>query len=91
MSPMTSSCKRSSAATYRSRARAACGAPVTQPIKTVQSRQRGALSFALGCLYALRNPASREQEERPEQIALECPAAFSILARWVSDWELASA
>lgn len=56
--------------------------------QTVQSRQRGALSFAVGCYFAIRNPASHEHQEWSQQTALECLAAFSILARWISDWQL---
>lgn len=56
--------------------------------QTVQSMQRGALSFAVGCYYAIRNPATHEHQEWAEQTALECLAAFSILARWISDWQL---
>jgi hypothetical protein len=59
--------------------------------QTVQSRQRGALSFAVGCFSAIRNPASHEHEEWAEQTALECLAALSILARWISDWRVSSA
>jgi hypothetical protein len=62
--------------------------PGDQADLTVQSRQRGALSFAVGCFFAIRNPASHEHQEWPEQIALECLAAFSILARWISEWDL---
>ena len=39
---------------------------------TVQSRQRGALQFAVGCFFAIRNPATHEQGEWAEQTALEC-------------------
>jgi hypothetical protein len=53
---------------------------------TVQSRQRGALQFAIGCFFAIRNPATHEQGEWGEQAALECLASFSVLARWIDDW-----
>lgn len=56
--------------------------------QTVLSRQRGALSFAVGCFFAIRNPAAHGQEEWLEQAALEYLASFSILARWIGDWEL---
>lgn len=65
--------------------------PGDQSDATVQSRQRGARSFGVGCFFALRNPATHEHEEWPEHIALECLAAFSILARWISDWDLGAA
>jgi hypothetical protein len=67
----------------------ACGVPVTQPIRPSRAPARH-VSFALGCFSCLRNPASREQEEWLEQIALECLAAFSIVARRISGWELAA-
>jgi uncharacterized protein (TIGR02391 family) len=55
---------------------------------TVQSRQRGALQFAVGCFQAIRNPATHEQGEWDEQTALECLASFSVLARWIDGWRL---
>jgi hypothetical protein len=58
---------------------------------TVQSRQRGALQYALGCFFAIRNPATHEQGEWDQQIALECLASFSVLARWIDDWRLDTA
>jgi len=58
---------------------------------TVQSRQRGALQYALGCFFAIRNPATHEQGEWDEQAALECLAAFSVLARWIDAWRLDTA
>lgn len=57
---------------------------------TVQSRQRGALQFAVGCFQAIRNPATHEQGEWDEQAALECLASFSVLARWIDDWRVES-
>jgi Protein of unknown function (Hypoth_ymh) len=55
---------------------------------TVQSRQRGALQYAVGCFYAIRNPATHESGEWEQQIALEYLAALSVLARWVDGWTL---
>lgn len=55
---------------------------------TVQSRQRGALQYALGCFFAIRNPATHGQGEWDQQIALERLAALSVLARWIDDWRL---
>jgi hypothetical protein len=47
--------------------------PGDKASSTVQSRQRGALSFGLGCFFAIRNPATHEHEEWAEHIALELP------------------
>lgn len=58
---------------------------------TVQSRQRGALQFAVGCFQAIRNPATHEQGEWDEQIALEYLASFSALARWIDGWSVETA
>lgn len=61
-----------------------CPGDPTNP--TVQSCQRGALHYALGCFFAIRNPATHEHGEWDQQIAFEHLAAFSALARWVDDW-----
>jgi uncharacterized protein (TIGR02391 family) len=58
---------------------------------TVQSRQRGALQYASGCFAAIRNPATHEQDEWDQQVALEYLAALSVLARWVDGWTLDTA
>jgi hypothetical protein len=58
---------------------------------TWRSRQRGALAFAQGCYFGIRNPAVHEHElDWPEQEALEYLAAFSVLARWISECEVES-
>lgn len=51
--------------------------------KTAKSVRRGVAAFAEGCYAAIRNPASHEEGEVSEQVALEQLAAFSVLARWV--------
>ncbi len=53
--------------------------------QTVQSRQRGALSFGVGCFFAIRNPAAHGVDEMPEQEALEQLAALSVLARLIDE------
>jgi hypothetical protein len=58
---------------------------------TVQSRQHGALPYAIGCFFAIRNPATHEQGEWDEQTALECLASFSVLAGWIDAWRLDTA
>jgi len=50
---------------------------------TVKSRQRGGLQLGLACYFAIRNPAAHEVDEWPEQIALECLATMSVLARLI--------
>jgi len=59
--------------------------------QTIRSRQRGALQFAVGCFFAIRNPASHEEGEWEPQVAIECLAALSVLARWIDEWEVVSA
>ena len=50
------------------------------------SVQRGAMSFAEGVFAGIRNPLSDEaDQELDEQVALEYPAALSVLARWVDE------
>jgi uncharacterized protein (TIGR02391 family) len=53
--------------------------------QNAQSRQRGALSFGLGCFFAIRNPAAHAVDELPEQEALEQLAALSVLARLIDE------
>jgi hypothetical protein len=50
---------------------------------TVQSRQRGALQLGVACFFAIRNPATHEVGEWPEQVALEYLAVLSVLARLI--------
>lgn len=54
---------------------------------TFTSLQDGVAAFGRGCFMALRNPSSHEHddEETPEDVALEQLAAWSILARWIDD------
>ena len=58
--------------------------------ETYRTLHDGVRNFGVGCFQALRNPIAHEaeDEETPEQIALEQLAAFSLLARWVEDAEL---
>ena len=59
--------------------------------QTVKSRQRGALQYVIGCYFAIRNPATHETSEWDQQMALEHPAALSVLARWIDGWTLDTA
>jgi Protein of unknown function (Hypoth_ymh) len=58
---------------------------------TVQSRQRGALQLGLACTSLIRNPASHEDEEWDEQVALEQLAVLSVFARLVDDCQVITA
>jgi hypothetical protein len=51
--------------------------------KTSLSIRRGIVAFAEGCYSAIRNPASHDEGDLQEQIAMEQLAAFSVLARWL--------
>jgi putative copper export protein len=56
--------------------------------ETFRSLHDGAAAFGRGCFLAIRNVLSHEYGEAaepPEQQALEYLAAFSVLARWISD------
>jgi len=53
--------------------------------ETVQSRQRGALQLGLACVSLIRNPASHEDTELDDQIALEQLATLSVFARVVDE------
>ncbi len=55
--------------------------------KTYENLHRGARAFADGLYTAIRNPGMHKPQEGDggvEQLALEQLAAFSLLARWVS-------
>lgn len=53
--------------------------------QTQASRQRGALSLAQGCYWALRNPAAHSVEDWPEHLAVEALCALSIVARLIDE------
>lgn len=59
--------------------------------RTTQSRQRGALQYAVGCFGAIRNLATHEQDEWDQQTALEYLSALSVLARWIDQWTVDTA
>ena len=57
--------------------------------KTYESLHRGARAFAEGLYAAIRNPGMHVPTDGgEEQLALEQPAAFSLLARWVDQAEV---
>ncbi|RDI25444.1 TIGR02391 family protein [Lentzea flaviverrucosa] len=58
--------------------------------ESIQSRQRGALQLGQGCIWVIRNPASHEDEEWDEQIALERLATLSVFARLVDECNVAA-
>lgn len=53
--------------------------------KTSLSLRRGIAAFAEGCYAGIRNPASHDEGDLSEQVALEQLAAFSVLARWIDE------
>lgn len=63
--------------------------------QTVQSRQRGTRDLALGCVWAIRNPAAHlathDAGELDEQEALEQLATLSTLARFLDECEVLTA
>jgi hypothetical protein len=63
--------------------------------QTVQSRQRGTRDLALGCVWAIRNPAAHlaahDAGELDEQEALEQLATLSTLARLLDECEVQTA
>ena len=56
--------------------------------ESVRSRQRGVLQLGLACTWAIRNPATHDDEEWEEQLALERLAALSVFARLVDECEV---
>jgi hypothetical protein len=59
---------------------------------TWRSKHQGAMEFGAGCFEAIRNPAAHEHGlALSEQVALEQLAAFSLLARWIDECEVATA
>jgi hypothetical protein len=59
--------------------------------ESIQSRQRGALQLGQGCAWVIRNPASHDDEEWDEQIALERLATLSVFARLIDECEVVTA
>nr|WP_246865506.1 TIGR02391 family protein [Cryobacterium sp. BB307] len=59
--------------------------------KTSLSLRRGIVAFAEGCYSAIRNPASHDEGDLQEQIAMEQLAALSVLARWLDGATVESA
>jgi hypothetical protein len=55
---------------------------------SVRSQQEGAASFAVGCFRAIRNPAHHMTGEWNRIMAFEYLAALSIVARWITGWNL---
>ena len=51
----------------------------------------GALQFGLACVSLIRNPASHEDEEWDEQVALEQLAALSVFARLANECQVVNA
>jgi hypothetical protein len=64
------------------------GDPADQSVK---SQQQGAIQFASGCFLAMRNPAAHQIPEWNPLTAFEYLVTFSVLARWISFWDLEAA
>jgi hypothetical protein len=59
---------------------------------TYRSVQRGAMALAEGIYAGIRNPFNHDlPTDIEEQVALEYPAALSVLARWVDEAAMESA
>lgn len=54
-----------------------------QADESVQSQQKGAKLFAMGCYAAFRNPAGHSSGDWNPLTAFQHLAAFSIVAGWV--------
>jgi len=52
--------------------------------QTYRSAQEGAMHFGIGLYQGVRNVTAHEIDELDEQVALERLAAYSVLARWIS-------
>ena len=52
-------------------------------VKSWTSAHEGAMHFSRGCAQGIRNMIGHGTGELGEQEALECLAAFSVLARWI--------
>lgn len=55
--------------------------------KNWTSAHQGAMNFGQGCAQGIRNLNAHGTGDLPEQEALECLAALSVLARWVDACE----
>jgi hypothetical protein len=56
--------------------------------ETWKSRQDGLHLIAQGAFAGIRNVAAHDDEEWPEQVALEHLAVLSVVARWADETEL---
>jgi hypothetical protein len=52
------------------------------------SRQEGLHHLAQGTFAGIRNIATHEEEEWPEQVGLEHLAVLSVVARWTDETEV---
>lgn len=46
---------------------------------------QGAMYFGMGCMHRIRNLYEHHDEEIDKELALECLAALSLLARWIDE------
>ena len=59
--------------------------PGDKTSKTWRSRQDGLHLMAQGAYAGIRNVAAHHGDEWPEQLALECLAVLSVVARWADE------
>lgn len=65
--------------------------PGDKASRSRRSRQDGLHHLAQGAFAGIRNIATHDEDEWPEQVALEQLAVLSVVARWTDETELVSA
>jgi hypothetical protein len=70
------------------KAERACAALATRTRTRLKSLQEGAHLTAIGCMLAIRNPATHETGDANPITCAEQPATPSMVARFVRNWTL---
>lgn len=65
--------------------------PGDKTTRSWRSRQDGLHHLAQGTFAGIRNIATHDEDEWPEQVALEQLAVLSVVARWADETELVAA
>jgi hypothetical protein len=65
--------------------------PGDKASRSWRSRQDGLHHLAQGAFAGIRNIATHDEDEWPEQVALEHLAVLSVVARWTDETELVTA
>jgi len=65
--------------------------PGDKASRTWRSRQDGLHHLAQGAFAGIRNIAAHDEQEWPEQVALEHLAVLSVVARWADEAEVVTA